>query len=585
MLSELQLEHQLTDRVIATQLLPLTIESSDSSPEGLNNLTYPVNEEVNAGSIEPPSIGCPSVAVNSVTEPRQNLIRSATVTTSVFAPRTEDMNSGFLMPNERNTGLTIVDDVTATDPAQDLTHLAPEAGDSYIPLDLDNLPSFDGLDMDDLLHDIDLMNASTSPKSSSSDCQGGSSLDDGSLLDEVFPSASNSLFNSLDFPRRKFEDGIAGDSDSGISSGYGSPSDHRQDPVDKLPNNVTLGSSTDRVSPLNNDPFLYTGNLSLDVGRTSPSTFRTAPSTLVDDTSATTLYGSDRRTEKEESSVWDSPPSSSSSSFGTSDLDLCADLNDAAHHGETSRTEGEDFPLLNDESIWESFVRSNLSDIMSPDGLLPENRTETSNLVTSMKPPPPPLPLTSNLAMLLQQTLPQVKSQAPKRATTKSAITGSSVTKFLSDHAFMNKSSNGALPNIVVQNGLRSVRLTAPAITFSDGQLCGNHFILSGGKLTASSTGEGIPTNSHIIINYDDLSKKSKGITSIKTLQIQGKVISSQNHSVVFAQNLKRSVNEPPSPAIKKFRDSTTGKFISSSVHTSFNDRFVLNRTHACEGK
>lgn len=482
----------------------------------------------------------------SVKEPRHNLIRSATVTTSVFAPRTEDMNSGFLMPDERNTGLTIVD-VTATDPAQDLTHLAPEAGDSYIPLDLDNLPSFDGLDMEDLLLDIDLMNASTSPQSSPSDCQGGSSLDDGSMLDDVFPSASNPLFSSLDFPRRKFEDGIAGDSDSGISSGSGSPSDPHQDPVDKLPNSVTLGSSTDRVSPLNNDPFLFTGNPSLDVGRSSPSTFRSAPSTSVDDSGAGTLYGSDRRTEDKESSVWDSPPSSSSSSFGTSDLDLCADLNDA--HGETSRTEGEDFPLLNYESIWESFVRSNLSDIMSPDGLLPENRTETPNLVNSMKPPPPPLPLTSNLAMLLQQTLPQVKSSPAKRSTTKSAMTGSSVTKFISDHAF-NK-SNGALPNIIVQNGLRSVRLTAPAITLSDGQLCGNHFILSGGKLT-TSTGEGIPTNSHIIINYDDLTKKSKGITSIKTLQIQGKVIS-------FPQNLKRPVNELPSPAVKKFRDSTTG--------------------------
>lgn len=456
-----------------------------------------------------------------------------------------------------------------------------------VPLDLDNLPSFDGLDMDDLLHDIDLMNASPS-QSSPSDCQ-GSPLDDVSTLDEAFPHATNSLFNSLDFPERKFEDGIAGDSDSGISSISGSPSDHRQDSVDKLPGGDNVAAS-DRVSPLNNDPFLsFTGNPSLDTGRASPSTLRTAPSLDFSlQGSAATLFGPDSRgssfteeEEEKESSVWDSPPSSASSTFGTSDLDLCADLNDAAHRVESSRgAEGEeDFPLLNDESVWESFVRSSLSDIMSPDGLLPEHRNDSSNTITYMRPPPPPLPLTSNLAMLLQQTLPQVKSQPPKRVSSKSAITGSNVAKFLSEHA-LNKGI-GSLPNFVVQNGLRSVRLTAPAITLSDGQLCGNHFILSGGKLT-TSTGEGLPTNSHIIINYDDLTKKSKGITSIKTLQIQGKVISSQNHSVIIAQNLKRSFNEPPSPAVKKFRDSTTGQSIL--CWPLFNDTFQSSEPMPVKG-
>lgn len=569
-LSELQLaDRQLSkQQVNSIQLQPLTIGTSNppSDPEDTAPLVVPVVVAVDAASTVSVAVDPPPV---SVTESRSNLIRTATVTTSVFAPRTEDMNSGFLMPDEAgNAGLTIVDDVTATDPAQDLTHLAPEAGDTYIPLDLDNLPSFDGLDMDDLLHDIDLMNASTS-QSSPSDCQ-GSPLDDVSPLDEAFPHATNSLFNSLDFPRHKFEDGITGDSDSGISSMSASPSDHRQDSIDKLPAGdiSTLGSTTtDRVSPLNNDPFLsFTGNPCLDTGRSSPATLRTAPSSLDPfHGSAATLYEPPDHhrglplNDDKESSVWDSPPSSSSSSFGAGDLDLCADLNDDARREEKSRAGAgsEDFPLLNDdESIWESFVRSSLSDIMSPDGLLPENRTESTSTVSSMKPPPPPLPLTSNLAMLLQQTLPQVKSQPAKKISTKPLVAGTNVSKLFSDHGF-NK-SNGSLPNIVVQNGLRSVRLTAPAITLSDGQLCGNHFILSGGKLTTSS-GEGLPANSHIIINYDDLTKKSKGITSIKTLQIQGKVISSQNHSVIIAQNLKRSVNEPPSPAVKKFRDSTTG--------------------------
>lgn len=580
MFSELQLDYQVSDQVVANQFEPLTIEPTRSAIHSScgDPILLPDPVIVDAGSGgNSLSINCQSVEVgSSVKEGRSNLsFKSTTVTSSVFAPRTEDMNSGFLMPDEGNVGLTIVDDVT--DPAQDLTHLAPEAGDTYIPLDLDNLPSFDGLDMDDLLHDIDLMNASPASQSSPSDCQ-GSPIDDVSI-EESFPHAS-SIFNTLDFPRRKFEDCITGDSDSGISSISGSPSAHRQDSIDKSPvtgDSVSLGVSTDRVSPLNNDPFLsFTGNPTLDPGRASPSTLRTAPS--LDFTlpgSGATLYGSDTRcTEGKESSVWDSPPSSSSSSFGTSDLDLCADFHDDAVHRsgeESSRGTGGggDFPLLNDESIWESFVRSSLSDIMSPDGLLPENNRNESIISNStMKPPPPPLPPTSNLAMLLQQTLPRVKSQPMMKrvmSTTKgtsAAASGSNnnnVTKFISEHTTINKSNGSSLPNIVVQNGIRSVRLTAPAITLSDGQLCGNHFILSGGKLT-TATGEGLPTNSHIIINYDDLTKKSKGIASIKTLQIQGKVISGQNHSVIIAQNLKRSnVNEPPSPAVKKFRDSTTG--------------------------
>lgn len=582
MLSELQLDYQVSDQVIAKQFQPLAIEPTKTAIHSScgDSIPFPDPVVVDAGSGDNSvSLNCQSVEIGrSVKEGRRNLFKSTTVTSSVFAPRTEDMNSGFLMPDEGNVGLTIVDDVTATDPAQDLTHLAPEAGDTYIPLDLDNLPSFDGLDMDDLLHDIDLMNASPASQSSPSDCQ-GSPIDDVSI-EESFPHAT-SIFSTLDFPRRKFEDCITGDSDSGISSISGSPSAHRQDSIEKSPvtgDSVSLGVSADRVSPLNNDPFLsFTGNPALDPGRASPSTLRTAPSLefTLPVGGAATLYGSDTRcTEgKESSSVWDSPPSSSSSSFGTSDLDLCADFHDDAVHRsgeESSRTGtggGGDFPLLNDESIWESFVRSSLSDIMSPDGFLPENNRNESIINNStMKPPPPPLPLTSNLAMLLQQTLPQVKSQpimkrvmSTTKATSPASGSNNNVTKFINDHATINKGNGSSLPNIVVQNGIRSVRLTAPAITLSDGQLCGNHFILSGGKLT-TATGEGLPTNSHIIINYDDLTKKSKGITSIKTLQIQGKVISGQNHSVIIAQNLKRSnVNEPPSPAVKKFRDSTTG--------------------------
>ncbi|XP_011874728.1 PREDICTED: protein similar isoform X2 [Vollenhovia emeryi] len=56
--------------------------------------------------------------------------RPQTATASIFAPRTEDMNKGFLTFSEDQPGLTML-----KDEPDDLTHLAPTAGDVCVPLD------------------------------------------------------------------------------------------------------------------------------------------------------------------------------------------------------------------------------------------------------------------------------------------------------------------------------------------------------------------------------------------------------------------------------------------------------------------
>lgn len=103
---------------------------------------------------------CPA-PVSSATE---NCISS---TATVLAPKTADMESGFLMFTDDNTGMTVLTD------ADDLTHLAPDAGDLCVPMlsdmDFNDLSIFDdiflnstsfningsnGLSEDDLLNNL-----------------------------------------------------------------------------------------------------------------------------------------------------------------------------------------------------------------------------------------------------------------------------------------------------------------------------------------------------------------------------------------------------------------------------------------------
>lgn len=72
---------------------------------------------------------------------RPSTLQNATsVTSTIFGPRTKDMNKGYLMFSEDDTGLTML-----KDEPDDLTHLAPTAGDSCISLD-ESAPFFDMFD-------------------------------------------------------------------------------------------------------------------------------------------------------------------------------------------------------------------------------------------------------------------------------------------------------------------------------------------------------------------------------------------------------------------------------------------------------
>ncbi|XP_025422854.1 hypoxia-inducible factor 1-alpha-like isoform X2 [Sipha flava] len=78
-------------------------------------------------------------------------------TANIFAPRTKDMNKGFLTFSDDDTGLTML-----KDEPEDLTHLAPTAGDVCVPLDTCGLGHL-GFVMSDVLDDLILTDCSLAP--------------------------------------------------------------------------------------------------------------------------------------------------------------------------------------------------------------------------------------------------------------------------------------------------------------------------------------------------------------------------------------------------------------------------------------
>lgn len=86
----------------------------------------------------------PPVPVVTVTPPQP--LRPQTATSKIFVNRTEEMNKGFLTFSDEEPGLTML-----KDEPEDLTHLAPEAGDVCVPLD--NHPFLDDVLDDFLLRD------------------------------------------------------------------------------------------------------------------------------------------------------------------------------------------------------------------------------------------------------------------------------------------------------------------------------------------------------------------------------------------------------------------------------------------------
>ena len=117
--------------------------SAEANPNN-NSSAYPnANQDFNS-SINPP--------VN------YNFKRRPTIssTKTIFAPKTDEMDSGFLMLNSTENGKT--EFTFASDQELiDLTHLAPQAGDVCIPLDFNGI-NFNGINfmenLDDFLNGI-----------------------------------------------------------------------------------------------------------------------------------------------------------------------------------------------------------------------------------------------------------------------------------------------------------------------------------------------------------------------------------------------------------------------------------------------
>nr|CAD7589565.1 unnamed protein product [Timema genevievae] len=121
--------------------------------------------------------------------PLPQVSRPQAATSKIFAPRTEEMNKGYLTFSEDEPGLTML-----KDEPEDLTHLAPTAGDVCIPLETTAFMSdmFDDMFSDSycplLSEDLNSLSDSQSSSASkgSSDpffsYQGNTSSDPGSLL-------------------------------------------------------------------------------------------------------------------------------------------------------------------------------------------------------------------------------------------------------------------------------------------------------------------------------------------------------------------------------------------------------------------
>ncbi|XP_049826586.1 protein similar isoform X2 [Aethina tumida] len=105
------------------------------------NVPFSVNQKPVLSNLKVVELVLPVVAKDeeTVIEPQRDckpltvteklFSKPETATTKIFAPRTEDMSKGFLTFSEDEPGLTML-----KDEPDDLTHLAPVAGDVCIPL-------------------------------------------------------------------------------------------------------------------------------------------------------------------------------------------------------------------------------------------------------------------------------------------------------------------------------------------------------------------------------------------------------------------------------------------------------------------
>lgn len=387
-----------------------------------------------------------------------------TATDSVFAPRTEDMSSGFLMlTGDEKSPLTIIhDSIIETDPAHDLTHLAPEVGDGdSFPLDLDNLPAFDGFDMDDLLGLAGRSDPDSRPvcSTSTTDSTTPSHATGAPAIDSVFCGSEGSSPFSLDsrgsaaddFSNQHFQDVMSG------GSANCSPFSLESDSSDQFTH------QDDQRNVMSDGAFPFSlESLVADVVVSSPG--EEDPDFMMP------LCRS--------SSIGDSPPSSSRSFDCDSDLDLYSNCNT-------------DLGLFTDDTFLDSLLTSNLPDVISnaADDLMSSlhncndstTTTASSTATTATNglqmnshlnslsgnnsrdfflpslcntKLPPPLPLTSSLATLLQQkTSMQTQSSNSSSSTTITSNKTAAISKASLKGTGHGNSTHATNSHILVQNG------------------------------------------------------------------------------------------------------------------------------------
>ncbi|XP_067119502.1 hypoxia-inducible factor 1-alpha-like [Centruroides vittatus] len=120
----------------------LIYENNSSKPQCVVCVNYVLSGTVNKDEIvSTEQVKCQEQKVT--VQPTTNVSSGPQISTkSIFAPRTADMNKGFLTFIDDKSGLTVL-----KDEPEDLTHLAPQAGDVCIPLDMSTLTP-------DMLNDV-----------------------------------------------------------------------------------------------------------------------------------------------------------------------------------------------------------------------------------------------------------------------------------------------------------------------------------------------------------------------------------------------------------------------------------------------
>lgn len=120
----------------------LIYENNSSKPQCVVCVNYVLSGTVNKDEIiSTEQVKCQEQKVT--VQPISNTPSGPQISTkSIFAPRTADMNKGFLTFIDDKSGLTVL-----KDEPEDLTHLAPQAGDVCIPLDMSTITP-------DMLNDV-----------------------------------------------------------------------------------------------------------------------------------------------------------------------------------------------------------------------------------------------------------------------------------------------------------------------------------------------------------------------------------------------------------------------------------------------